>query len=80
MSVAVTIEQVPGEDGSIGVLPSLDIWRRSSVALPVADAALTASPGILAGRDLPHLAERLLAGDAVRRPGAAGPPERRCHL
>jgi hypothetical protein len=65
--VAVTVEQVPGEAGSIGALPSLDIWRRSSVALPVADAALTASPGMLAGI-LPHLAERLLAGDAVRDP------------
>jgi hypothetical protein len=37
------------------------------VALPVAGAVQTASPGILAGV-VPHLAERLMAGDAVRDP------------
>ena len=71
--VAVTVEQVPGEAARSASVPSLDIWRAAAWPYPSRTPRRLRAPAILAGV-LPHLAERLLAGDAVRDPALPARP------
>jgi large repetitive protein len=65
--VALTLDQESLADGGLGIRPVFDIWHRSLGALRLADQTASATPAILAGV-LPHVAERLLVGDATRQP------------
>ena len=71
--VGVTVDQ-RFEEGRVASGLSLDIWHRSLAAHPVADVVASADGAVLAGV-LPHLIERLMAGEASRdvaeRPAAS---------
>jgi hypothetical protein len=68
--VALTVDQELGPDGQPLLRPSIDIWHRSLGAVPVADVASRFAPAIVSGV-LPHVVERLMAGEAVADPGGA---------
>jgi transglutaminase-like putative cysteine protease len=59
---SLTIDQELASGGLV-IRPVFDIWHRSLGVIPIADASATVTPAILAGV-VPHVAERLLAGDA----------------
>jgi transglutaminase-like putative cysteine protease len=69
--VALTVDQERAEDGALGLRTVLDIWHRSYGTTLIADGQLDAPPQLVSGV-LSHVAERLLAGEAVNDAADAG--------